>query len=393
MSSSAPAPPRRRYHFQTPGVVYVLVTLLVALGAFNSQNNLLFWAFGLALAVLIVSGMISGQMLMGIRVVRDAPARAVAGRAEVVRYRVENQGRLAPAFALQVSERVAGASAPAPRPPRAGTPARSGEVSAAPTGELAAIPAFVVHVGARDSVVAEGVVTPAARGVLRLDGPVVSSAFPFGIILKSLTFSQVSSILVHPAPVELPAGVKRGMAGVGRGATRSGARTGEGTEFFALREYVPGDPLTRIAWRASARGRDLLVRQTTFEEARSVWIVLDLAVRDATGADALERVERAIAVAGQCVREVTAAGVACGLAVPAAEVQIPPRGAANQSLVLLDALAVLDGARMAGSGRGAPFPTRILRSGAPVIVHAGMVDRSFGPATAMRVSGADGGGS
>lgn len=358
--------PRRRYHFQTPGVVYVLVTILVALGAFNSQNNLLFWAFGLALAVLIVSGIISGQMLMGIQVTREAPARTVAGLATTVRYRVANHSRLASAFALEIVE--------------------------APSERVVGAPAFVVHVGPRGAVEAEGVVTPATRGVLRLTGPIVSSAFPFGIIRKSLRFAQASTILVHPAPVELPAGVRRALSGVGRGRTQSRPQMGEGTEFFALREYVPGDPPTRIAWRASARSRDLLVRQTTHEEPRSVWVVLDLAASGAGEGEAdaaRERVERAIGVAGQCVRELTGAGVACGLAVPGADIQIVPRAAANQVLTMLDALAALDAG---GSVRPAPFPARALRSGAAVIVHAGAVNPGFGPANAVRVSALDAAG-
>jgi uncharacterized protein (DUF58 family) len=358
--SAFPAP-RRRYHFQTPGLVYVFVTILVALGAFNSQNNLLFWAFGLALAVLIVSGIISGQMLMGIQVTRDAPARAVAGVPTVLRYRVTNHARLAAAFALDIAENA--------------------------SDPVLGVPAFVVHVGPRDEVIAEGELTPESRGVLRLTGPVVTSAFPFGIIRKSLTFAQASSILVHPAPVELPAAVRRALAGMGRGRAPTRTRTGEGTEFFALRDYVPGDAPTRIAWRASARARpphDLLVRQTAHEEPRSIWVVLDLSATSSQAPRA--QAERAIAAAGQCARDLSAAGVPCGLSVPGWDVQIPPRGAANQSMVLLDALAAIDLARPRDAAPPA-FPAQALRGASALIVHAGPVNPAFGPPGAIRMSG------
>src|SRR5207253_2912685 len=39
---TSPARPLRRYHFHAPGLVYILVTLFIAIGAINSQNNLLF---------------------------------------------------------------------------------------------------------------------------------------------------------------------------------------------------------------------------------------------------------------------------------------------------------------------------------------------------------------
>src|SRR5438552_3167843 len=53
-TSSTPAGPRhtRRYHFGRGLVLYMGVTCLIAVGAFNGQNNLLYWTFGFALALI-----------------------------------------------------------------------------------------------------------------------------------------------------------------------------------------------------------------------------------------------------------------------------------------------------------------------------------------------------
>jgi hypothetical protein len=40
----------RRYHLHFPGLVYIATTVMLAFGAVQSQNNLLFWAFGIAVA-------------------------------------------------------------------------------------------------------------------------------------------------------------------------------------------------------------------------------------------------------------------------------------------------------------------------------------------------------
>ncbi len=50
---------------------------------------------------------------------------------------------------------------------------------------------------------------------------------------------------------------------------------GQGTEFDSLREYVPGDDVRSIDWRASARVRDVVVRSWRPERDRRVLIVVD----------------------------------------------------------------------------------------------------------------------
>jgi uncharacterized protein (DUF58 family) len=50
---------------------------------------------------------------------------------------------------------------------------------------------------------------------------------------------------------------------------------GQGSEFDSLREYVPGDDVRSIDWRASARAQDVVVRTWRPERDRHVLIVLD----------------------------------------------------------------------------------------------------------------------
>ena len=48
-----------------------------------------------------------------------------------------------------------------------------------------------------------------------------------------------------------------------------------GSEFHSLREYVRGDDIRRINWKASARATSLIVRETALEGIRRCTVVLD----------------------------------------------------------------------------------------------------------------------
>jgi uncharacterized protein (DUF58 family) len=52
---------------------------------------------------------------------------------------------------------------------------------------------------------------------------------------------------------------------------------GQGTEFDSLRDYVPGDDVRAIDWRATARRREMVVRTWRPERDRQLLVVLDTA--------------------------------------------------------------------------------------------------------------------
>jgi uncharacterized protein (DUF58 family) len=95
----------------------------------------------------------------------------------------------------------------------------------------------------------------ARRSVIRI-GPATSvRGDPLGLVRRTVTWTGVTEILVHPEIVTLPA------SGVGRLHDLEG-RSGETLSpsdlaFHALRDYVPGDDRRHIHWRSSARRRSL----------------------------------------------------------------------------------------------------------------------------------------
>ena len=52
-------------------------------------------------------------------------------------------------------------------------------------------------------------------------------------------------------------------------------RVGQGETFWQFRRYLPGDSVTAIDWRQSAKTRHVFVRETEWEAAQSVWLWRD----------------------------------------------------------------------------------------------------------------------
>jgi len=358
--------PRRRYHFHLPGLLYVVVTVFLALGAFNSQNNLLFWSLGLAFAGLIVSGVVSGSALMGIRVTREAVMPTDVGEPMRVRYVVSNTNRFMPAFALHVEEST-----------------EFGRAGFEPTWQdhMETPRALAVHAGPRERVVVAGQVTPTHRGEARFSAIRVWTTFPFGITRKSVTFFEEGTAIVRPRRPSLRPSLVESIRGRRDAGRETEAAPGLGEEFFGLREYVPGDPHRMIAWRPTARLGQLVVRTNTAPTPRRLWVVLRLRP---DGEEEMD--ERGISVSASLATMAMRQGNAVGLSVPVAGILISPRSGARHLDRMLNELGRLDVEAARRSGQPDRFPAAAAHEGGCVVVHAGALDPSWGSRRARHVS-------
>ena len=353
---SRPPPPRRRYHFHTPGVLYVIVTFFLALGAINSQNNLLFASLGLAIGGLLTSGLVSGASLLGLRVSRLHLDHGRVGGTIRLRYQLRNTNRLVPAFGLTLTEAGRDTQAKLAREPKT----------------------FVAHLAPREEVTVEARIEPQRRGLLSFREVRIWCTFPFGLAKKSIAFESPGSTIIHPVELPVRQGVLerltvRALTGVG-----SAVAAGAGDDFYGLREYVDGDNPRWIAWRRTARTGQLVVRQNTTPTPRLLWIVLRIPVEDRE----TPQVEQAIALASALVRACAREGAAVGLAVPTHGIAMAPRSAPRAIQSMMDRLALLDADRLAPK---AAFPGMQVRDAANAVVHAGPVDRKFGTARTRHI--------
>jgi uncharacterized protein (DUF58 family) len=116
---------------------------------------------------------------------------------------------------------------------------------------------------------------PRRRGDLRAVGVTVRLRGPLGLAARQRTRvvdGVVRSLPPFDSRKHLPSRLARLRDLDGRSAVRV---RGPGTEFDSLREYVRGDDVRSIDWRASARNRTVVVRTWQPERDRRVVLVLD----------------------------------------------------------------------------------------------------------------------
>jgi uncharacterized protein (DUF58 family) len=119
------------------------------------------------------------------------------------------------------------------------------------------------------------VLRPTRRGDRRPVRVTVRSVGPLGLAARQSAHDVPWSVRALPpftSRRHLPARLARLREMDGRTAVMV---RGQGTEFDSLREYVAGDDVRSIDWRASARASDVVVRTWRPERDRHLLLVLD----------------------------------------------------------------------------------------------------------------------
>lgn len=111
------------------------------------------------------------------------------------------------------------------------------------------------------------------RGVLEVGPLTLGARDPFGLLQATSARGEPAQLIVHPRayPIDhLPSGRTRDLDGSAYSETSSG-----GIAFHSLRQYVVGDDLRLVHWRASAKAGTLLVRHNVDTVAPRTAVVLD----------------------------------------------------------------------------------------------------------------------
>ncbi|MFG0257612.1 MAG: DUF58 domain-containing protein [Phycisphaerales bacterium JB043] len=291
----------RRFRIDAPILLYVGITFVMGLGALISQNNLLYFTFGIALAVLMVSGVVTGFSLTRLQVHRISSPTATVGHPVTLRYRLTNRGRWWPSCALHLRE-IRSRKDPAIRSLGDG---------------------FVSLIRPRQSSVAQVRLLPQRRGSHQLERIRISTRFPFGVLHKSLDVRKHDELLVRPSMTMPSDEVLRAIESQRvdhRGFLRS--RTLENDVVFAsLREFVSGDSISQIAWKPSARRDGLVIRQSTSSGGSQLLVVLllhgpDEQVPEHIASSVEDVNESVISLASGVLHHATLSGFRVGLAIP-----------------------------------------------------------------------------
>ena len=111
MSKRQPISPRKKIVLRKPtldfsitGLIYCTTMMFIGLAAINTQANLLFGVFGLMIGILLASFWVSGIVIRRLRTERILPDHGIVGRPMSLQYRVTNEKRFWPSFAVTVAE-------------------------------------------------------------------------------------------------------------------------------------------------------------------------------------------------------------------------------------------------------------------------------------------------
>lgn len=239
-------PPEGHRIVPTPaGYILFLVLLGFMLAAYSTSHNILFMALSLILSCFILSGVLSMMNFRGTLWRMTQPPVFRVGEEAMMEIEVFNAKRLLPTYSLsfKVQAEVAGYQAK-------------------------------VHLDERldpgEKRMLSWSFSPTQRGweKLRISG--LESQFPFGFLRKTVGGGIHREVLVFPRQIEY-----RFEPYTGRSLPKQGTtiyRHGFGSELMHIRRYQQGDSQRQVHWKASARQRRLMVRQTA-EESRESFVL------------------------------------------------------------------------------------------------------------------------
>jgi len=230
------------------GIVLILVSLGVGAAAYNTASNILFITLSLLLSCLILSGILSWFNFLGNRwrLTFQPPFRV--GQDVTVNLEFCNRKRFLPTYGIwcELSSMLSGARE------------RLVLIDRLDPGQVSSM---------------EWEFRPQLRGLDLLRVQAVGSQFPFGFLKKSIPGEVVREVRVWPARIDYVLSSDVSAAAFFQGETVK--RPGWGSEFINLRKYQAGDPFRQVHWKASARMRHLMVRQTVADNDTGFVLQLD----------------------------------------------------------------------------------------------------------------------
>jgi uncharacterized protein (DUF58 family) len=194
------------------------------------------------------------------------------------------------------------------------------------------------------------------RGRFLLGPARVSAADPFGLFPRHMLAPSSVHVTIFPVALDLPGFLEP--IGLLTGGARAGWSHISSPSVVGVRDYVPGDPTSRISWTATARYDRLMVKELEQDPIADAWVVLDLdaATHVAAGRQVAARngsavpfeayldstTEYAVALAASLARTMIGRGRSVGLiATGAAPIIFPPERGDAAFLRMQEELAVV----------------------------------------------------
>ena len=180
---------------------------------------------------------------------------------------------------------------------------------------------------------------PQRRGVYQLADLRLTAPDLLGIYEFSRRTPQSDELIVYPKPIPLP-NLWPAIPSAAASRTTRRRRTNEGLDISGAREYVPGDDLRRIHWKASAHASKLIVTEREERYGLAGTVLLDLSRAVHTGAGDQSTLEYGVTLAASLlVQLLNQRGVAQLIAHGARDYSVLGTGPGAEQTTILEALA------------------------------------------------------
>jgi uncharacterized protein (DUF58 family) len=261
------------FEFTTGGAILLVLLLIVGFSAWNTGNNLLFLVLSFLLAAMVI-GFIAGSLcLKKLDVTMRFPETIFAGEKTPILVSMHNRKRMIPAFSVVVEVR-----------------GKERERSIAAEHLDAALPKWIakrlgqapvvrrtldhfVYVAGKESVEKKAEHTFLHRGRLSIRDFELSTKFPFGFFRHRRRLpAREAELIVFPQLIDVSSELETLPLDAG---DRVSAKRGSGQDLLSLRTYQPQDDLRRIDWKATARTRQLTVREFAADDERRITVIFD----------------------------------------------------------------------------------------------------------------------
>lgn len=224
------------------GKKFFIATVLIAIAALNTGNNLTYLVLSMMLSLLLLSVLILRVNVKGLVLGVSQCEPVFAGRPASIEVTLSNKNRI-PSYSIKVM--------------------MSGRVK----GEVY----FPKISGSSDISKAVSLLYE-KRGIYSYGDFFILSGFPFIFFSHRHTFRVEGEVIVYPEIKEIG---EIAYEITGEVYESSLLRAGKGDEFAMIREFSYGDDWRRIHWKASARTSKFMVKEYATQEPRRLTIILD----------------------------------------------------------------------------------------------------------------------
>jgi uncharacterized protein (DUF58 family) len=253
------------------GKRFVLASVLIAVAALNTGNNLIYLILALMLSLIVVSLGILKENLSGLSLTVDSISAVFAGEETSFSVMLKNRKRRIPSYSVNILSEGMTSRAYFPVVPAHGETAKDVKILFS------------------------------KRGLYGARSFTAQSGFPFILFTRERKMEVAGEVLVYPALCDVGDIVSEGW-GFAEGDTMRMAGSGE--EMHSVRDFRYGDDLRHIHWKASAKVADLMVKEYVEHRLKRTTIVLDNLRTGGLGEkqDSDEVFEKAVSVAASLAK-------------------------------------------------------------------------------------------